>query len=186
MFQLVATTTPRTHLRHGDVLVYKYRSHQSILVRGIRLVTGSRFVHVGVVVETADHRKFVLEQLGQRVHIPLENYTGAMGSEIHVVRPKFPVRPLDPNLMDTTAYGYLGIVDCLINHGLGRVLTYWDYRPILSRLWSENIICSALVALVLNLEKHAPWCQFYRVMEPDDFVNHPETFTDLGLVDWDA
>lgn len=178
------TLIPRTGLRHGDVLTYEYRSHQSILVRGIRLVTGSRCVHVGVVV-SYQGILYVLEQLPKRSMIPLSQYSGALGSEIHAVRPKFAVQRLDHSLVDTTAYGYMGIVDCLINHALGRILTYWDYRPMLSTIWPQNVICSALVAIVLDLPKHAKWCQFPAVSEPDDYVNHTETFDYLGKIDWD-
>jgi len=40
----------RADLKHGDVLCFKYLgNHQNLVERGIRLIEGSRFVHVGIV-----------------------------------------------------------------------------------------------------------------------------------------
>ena len=177
---------PASDLRHGDVLLYEHKRNQSLFVRGIRLITGSKFSHVGIV-QDVSYTKLILEQLSEREYSDFHFYKPDVGEVIHIVRPRFPVPPTDSRLINHQGYGHWGIVDCLINHALGRLLFgKWTYRPMLSLLKPDNIICSALVATVLRLNFSAPWCSYLQVVEPDDYYNHAETFQYLGIVDWAA
>ena len=173
-----------TELRHGDVLCYTYRTHQSIFARGIRLITGSQFVHVGVVLETPSGM-IILEQLGERAFNLKDLYHSMPGEDVFAVRPRFTPFAATYGLIDRSDYGYLAIVDCLLNHALAR-LTFgaWKYRPVISRLQPNRVMCSTLVAQVLKLPLFAPWCKHTAVVEPDDFFNHTETFEHLGYVQW--
>ena len=48
---------------------------------------------------------------------------------------------------------------------------------------TKNIVCSALVAQTLRLKEVTKWCKYPEVIEPDDYSNHPETFTFIGILD---
>jgi len=168
------------------VLLYTHhRTGQSLMVRGIRLVTGSRYVHCAVV-QDFGYTKLVLEQLGERTFTDLRLYRDDAGEHIYVARPAFdPPKPPRGAFFQKIAYGYLGIVDCLINHAICRLSWgKWVYRPMLGRLTPRNIICSTLVAQVLDLSRNTTWCKCPAVVEPDDYYNHRESFSFLGEVDW--
>lgn len=177
---------PASQLQAGDALLFQYREHQSVAERGIRLVTGSVFVHIGTVERPRpDVSPIVMEQLSpHRLFEELPLYTGApQGTEVHALRPRFPVEPLDPALLVREPYGYLGILDSLLNHGLSRVtLRHWRYRAMLGLLTPDRIVCSALAAKRYRLDQHTDWAPDFRVVEPDDYVNHHESFDYLGQV----
>lgn len=173
-------------LRHGDVLMFEYRRYDKLIPRAIRLVTGSHITHVGIVQEVFGV-KVVLEQLSLRTHTLLNFYPRNSGEKIEVARPNFNVPKVNKYLFIPEKYGYWSIVDCLINHALGQVpFLKWEYRPFFTK-WTktrkEN--CSNLVAHALDLSKNVPWCKFPDVVEPDDFYNHTETFTNLGTLEWE-
>jgi hypothetical protein len=165
----------RTDLKHGDVLCFKYLgNHQNLVERGIRLVEGSRFVHVGVVQE-AFGALLVLEQNGTRTFVRTSGYTLPAGAEMWCFRPMPQmVPPTDTNLLRQEGYNYGLLIDCLINHGIERVLLRWDRREFFGKL-SRNQICSTLVAYALNFWPTA-------LPEPDDFANSP-LLTPMGKVD---
>ena len=173
-------------LQHGDVLLYEHRNKQSLVTRIIHLITGSKFVHVSVVVRVADEL-YVLEQHSERLHSRLDFYYPFVGEVIYCVRPKFQV-PSTVNVFDfyREDYGYTSILDSLINHLFGRLsFGKWKTKPILVKLFkSRNIICSTLTARVLQLSTNCSWCKYTSTLEPDDFATHPETFEHLGVVDW--
>ena len=177
----------RNFLRHGDVLLFEHRSHQSFFVRGIRLICGSRIVHCGVIqqataidVEVDDlpiDYLLVLEQLAERTFEPLQFYHEDAGEVIHAVRPrKYPPKT-DPSRFNRLGYGYWGIVDCLLNHLMGRItLGHWRKRRMLGLLKPNNVICSQLVGLCLGLPD-------WGLMEPDDYFNDSARFEYLGIVE---
>jgi hypothetical protein len=173
-------------LQHGDVLLFNRRQHQSITVRLIRLITGSQFTHCGIVVKV-DGQLYVLEQMNERMHSRLDFYYAKLGETVVCSRPKFTVDP-NVNILDfyRENYGYTNIIDCAINHFMHRItFGKWEFRPILvPRLKAATIICSALVATVLQLDKHATWCKYLGVVEPDDYANHTETFDILGEIEF--
>ena len=73
----------------------------------------------------------------------------------------------------------------LVNHLIGLFKKGWVYRPYLCRLTPKRDNCSGVVAIQLNLEYNASeWCGSNRMIEPDDFYNHTETFEYLGEVVW--
>lgn len=169
-------------LRQGDVVLH-IASDRSVSFggRGVWVVTGNSCVHCGLVVFTDT----VIEQsFTRRVHHPAsEVYKSILKSEsLRVVRPRFPVT-LDLSLVTVgNFYGVWTILDLLINHGMGWVFKSWTYRPWLTSLFGGRV-CSSLVAGILMVDKHAEWCHDTRVVEPDDFVNHPESFEDLGVLE---
>ena len=175
-----------TQLQHGDVLIYEHKSHQSFLVRAIRLITGSKFVHAAVVVKV-NEELYILEQQQQRMHSRIDFYYAFVGEVIHCVRPKFEV-DTNINILDfyRENYGYINILDCLLNHTVSILtLKHWVFKPILVKLFrTKTIVCSALVAKVINLFSHAAWCKHITTIEPDDYYNHKETFDYLGIVVW--
>jgi hypothetical protein len=179
---------PVDTLLPGDLLLFEYRIRQSLVERGIRLVEGSKFVHCGTIEQPRPGcAPIVMEALSpQRRFDELAVYTGSPdGTVVHVLRPKFPIEPLDLSLVTRESYGYLGIVDSLINHGLKLVLFgHWRFRAMLGLLTPNALICSALSARRYRLDRHADWCPDYRVVEPDDYYNHPESFDYLGRARW--
>ena len=182
---------PADTLQVGDALLFEHRIHQSVVVRGIRLVTGSKFVHVGTVEDplcsmlpTAPPDPVVMEQLITRTFERVALYLGApAGTVVHALRPKFPIEPLDMTLLERSVYGYLGIADCLLNHGIGLIPgLHWRHRAMLGLLTPNHIVCSALAAKRYRLYLHTDWAPDYRVVEPDQFYNHSESFDYLGRV----
>ena len=175
-----------TQLKHGDVLLFERKRYGGVLPRIIRLITGNKMTHVAIVMEI-DNRKFVLEQLTPRTHSYLPFYYALTGEIIHCVRPKFTLPAIINNSdFEREKYGTLAIIDCAINHFIGLFLgKNWEYKRILARLFkSKRLICSALVAKILKLELNADWCHDYHVVEPDDYINHLENFSYLGIVNW--
>jgi hypothetical protein len=175
-----------TELQHGDVLLFNRRQHQTITERLIRLITGSQYTHCGIVVKV-DGQLYVLEQMTERMHSRLDFYYAKLGEVIVCARPKFEIDQ-NINILDfyRENYGYTNIIDCALNHLFGRVtFGKWEFKPILvPRIKASTIICSALVATVLQLDKHAAWCKYVGVVEPDDYYNHAETFNILGTIDF--
>lgn len=179
-------TINASELKHGDVLLYERKKYIGILPRLIRIIIGNKMTHAGIVMEV-DNKKFVLEQLTPRMHSYLPFYYALPGEVIHCVRPKFTSPSIVLNkFFEREKYGNLAIIDCAINHFIGLFLSdKWKYRPILAKLFkSKRIICSALVAKILRLELNTNWCNNYRVVEPDDFINHCEDFSYLGIINW--
>ena len=171
---------PKSLLRHGDVLLYEHRSHQSFFARGIRLVEGSRIVHCGIAQAASDDTGtylLVLEQLAERTFEPVKYYRADVGEVIHVVRPcKYPPKT-DESRFCRLGYGYWGIVDSLVNHLMGHILLgHWRKRRMLGLLKPNNVICSQLVGLCLGLEDWA-------TLEPDDYYNDRVRFEYLGVLD---
>lgn len=175
-----------SELKHGDVLLYIYKKKASILVKFIRLICGNKYVHASVVCEI-DKRNYILEQSFERIHSYIPAYTVFEEEEIHCYRPKFIIPSYVIGNFKRKPYGYLGIIDCAINHLLRRVtFGHWEYKPMLSRLFNtKNIVCSALVAQTLRLKEAVEWCKYLEVVEPDDYSNHTENFTFIGILDWE-
>jgi hypothetical protein len=173
-------------LMHGDVLLYERKKNISLMVRGIRFVTGNKFTHSGFVVEV-ERNRYIVNQLNYRQKTHIDIYEPLPGEVIHCVRPTFAIPEQDEDeLFYRRAYGYLSIMDCLINHAMGRIsFGHWTYRPLLKKLFNtRTVICSTMVADALNLKKNTQWCRYYEVVEPDDYANHSENFMYVGIVDW--
>jgi len=173
-------------LMHGDVLLYERKKNISFMVRGIRFVTGNKFTHSGFIVEV-EGNKYVINQLNRREKTHLSIYEPLPGEVIHCVRPTFAIPPQDEDeLLNRRTYGYLSIIDCLINHGLCRIsFGKWSYRPLLKRLFNtKTVICSTMVADALNLKKNTQWCRYHEVVEPDDYANYANDFMYVGIIDW--
>ena len=173
-------------LMHGDVLLYEYKKRASFLTRCIRLITGNKFIHSSIV-RKIDGKLFILEALSSRLHSYVPFYYTYLGEVIHCFRPKFPIPDVieKPYFVPET-YGFLCVADSLLNHTLGRVtFRKWEYKPFLQQFFNAtHTDCSVLVAEMLDLEKNTDWCKFNRVVEPDDFSLHPETFEYLGIVEF--
>lgn len=181
------TTIPASKLKHGDVLLYKYVSHASIIDKGIRLITGSFFVHTSVI-QDIGYTKIVLEQLtAQRDFSVLEFYRPDAYVEIHVVRPTFEPPETDKSLINHASYGWVDIWDSLLNHLMGRItFGHWEKKPMLSKN-AKVVDCSTLNALALKAVTNcSSWCKYPSVVEPDDYFNHVESFDYLGRVDWES
>ena len=178
-------TINASDLKHGDVLLYRWRSGQSFYERGIRLVTGSQYVHCGIVQDTVLDR-VVLEQLTKRTFTSVAAYRGEDGAEIVAVRPVFKVPVTKAPLLNNNAYGYAAIVDSLVNHLMGRLSKGWTPRPIFGSEDASTVDCATLVARALDLPTKTTWCKYTEVVEPDDYYNHTETFMPLGTVVWGA
>ena len=175
-----------SELLHGDVLLYEHRKKANFITKAIRLVTGSQYVHCGIVLEI-DRKKYILEQMTERMHSYTPLYYNFDGEVIHCVRPTFAIPEINEyKVCQRYNYGYHGIVDCLINHFLGRIsFGLWEYKPLLTRLIkTERTICSTLVARILDLQNNTKWCKYPEVVEPDDFGNHVEDFVYVGTVEW--
>ena len=174
-----------SELQHGDVLLYVHRKNVGLLVDTIHFVEGSIYTHTSVIMDVDDN-KFNLEQHSLRMHSYLPLYYALEGEEMYCFRPKFIPPSATFDEFNRKSYGILGIIDSLLNHIIGLVIRNWQYRPLLAKLFNDDkIICSALVAKVLDLEHNTKWCKYYQVVEPDDYANHPEDFEPLGLVEWD-
>lgn len=179
-------TIAASRLQHGDVLLYEHRKHVNFFRLGIRLITGSRFTHCGVIQQDMSNPNnfFVLEQLTERTHSWLPFYYAEDGEVIHVVRPVFTPPILNSEHFQRKPYGYLSIIDCLINHFLGRItFGKWIYKVILAKK-STNIVCSSVVGKVLDLPNNVSWCTDIKLLEPDDYFNHWKDFQYLGEIDW--
>lgn len=169
-------------LKYGDVLLYvESPKYSSILVKNIRLITGSKYTHSAIYID--DGNKFILEQLLLRVITFVYDYKLEVGEEVYIVRPKFEVKEINEDLYKHKPYGIFSILDDALNHLLGR-LTFgnWTKKCILGR-FSSNITCSALVAECLNLANNVNWCYDNRIVEPDDYFNHTEDFDFLGRLE---
>jgi hypothetical protein len=165
-------------LRTGDVLIYEHTSRTPLLVRMIRLITGSQYTHAGVFIGQG-RMGGVLEQLYVREFEFISKYKREKGEVITVWRPRFELPTiLYGEICGTQIYGVLCILDDLLQHGLGYIPGY-KKRPILARL-STNLTCSALVAKVLQLDRNCDWLSDFRLCEPQHIPAHPETFEYLG------
>jgi hypothetical protein len=172
----------RLNLKHGDVLLFQKRKHAGFLPRAIRLITGSKFSHAGIVVDL-DGNLVVLEQLIIRHFSLLRSYSLELSSSdvVMAFRPKFEVNSVNIWDLRIRSYGILSLIDELINHGLSNLtFRHWRYRAIFGN--KVNIVCSALVAKILELEQNTDWCKDHRLVEPGDLANHPENFELLGEV----
>lgn len=174
-------------LLHGDVLLFDWRAHQSIYERGIRLITGSRFVHCAIVqsivlMANEDGMPYVfvnhvLEQLQERRCEPVELYKPDPQCSIICVRPKFTPLSFNAGFVNHAGYNYWSIADSLINHFLHRLtLKRWRFWPMLTKLKPDLCDCSQLVADVLGMAR-------WDICEPDDFIN--SSFDNLGAVEWE-
>jgi|GEM_PF-6710782 len=176
---LVDTPTIKyTDLRHGDALLY-IETKPTWIDKGIQVITGSNCIHVSMVLFNN-----VFEQVLHRRMVPLNQYSNylADGEIILALRPKFNIA-INPDEINTSSfYGFTGILDQLMNHLLGRLIPRYKHTAFLTRIWGLD--CSGLVANILNLEHNCDWCHDYRVVEPDDFMNHGESFDYLGRVEW--
>ena len=161
----------REGLQHGDVLCFTYMKHQNFFERGIRLVEGSRFVHVGAV-QQLGFVPYVLEQNAHITYREVSSYTIPDGAEMWCFRPKYSVPTT--LLFDDAPYNYLLILDCLINHGMGRLFKTWRRRVMFGR-FSRNQICSTLVSYAIRCWPNA-------LPEPDDFANSDQ-MTPMGRVE---
>jgi hypothetical protein len=130
---------------------------------------------------------FILEALASRTHSYVPYYYTHLGEVIHCFRPKFPIPDVveRPYFVPET-YGILCIFDSLINHFLSVVtLRHWKFKPFLQKFFdATHTDCSILVAEMLDLEINAEWCTSNRIIEPDDFSLHPETFEYIGTVEF--
>ena len=172
-----------SELQHGDVLVYSWRKNASFMARVIRLITGNKVTHCSVVVEY-ESNKFILEQMGERMHSFLPLYYAMDGEKISCMRPKFIVPPASYEIFYRKPYGYLCTLDAMVNHFLG-LFSNKPYKPRLVNWFkSTNVDCSILVGTVLKLNENAEWCKCVEVIEPDDYIAHPEHFEDLGEIEW--
>jgi hypothetical protein len=168
-------------LCHGDVLLFNWQAHQSIYERGIRLITGSRFVHCAIVQEVIlgpyVRTILVLEQLQERRCEPVELYKPDPQCSIICMRPKFTPLPFNAAFVNHAGYNYWSIADSLINHLLHRLtLKRWQFRPMLTKLKPDLYDCSQLVAKLLN-------DKLWQTQEPDDFFNN-SAFDNLGIIEW--
>lgn len=177
-------------LKHGDVLLFERRNHQGFLVWAIRVITGSEYTHAAVIQVLPSGERVILEQLTERTHSLANLYYNNPYKEerIHVFRPRWEI-PAVKDTKDFTRYPYgvCGILDCAINHTMGILTLYnWSFRPILARLFkTQNLICSALVAKRIDLQKHVDWAEHIECVEPDDYGNHPSAFDSLGVLNWE-
>jgi hypothetical protein len=171
-------------LKHGDVLLYEFKTNQSLFVKSIRFATKSQFSHTAVIQDVGSEQ-VLLEQLKVRTQSILSMYTLISGEVIHVMRPRFTVPSAQKVLFDQKPYGILGILDCALNHLIGLVIRTWQHRPMLAKLFkSANVVCSAAVALVDDLKNNTKWCLHPECVEPDDYYNHQEDFEYLGILEW--
>lgn len=156
----------KEQLQYGDVLLYE--GSKSLIQKLIRLVTGSKFTHVAVVIEFAN--LLVFEQLIKRKSTLVLYYQDEL--KIIVMRPKFNVKPIDFKLINNSKYGWVLTIDHLLNHGIGRILHGWKHRHILSRVFQrDRMDCGHLVSSVLGY-----WPN--EIPEPDDYSN--DKFENLG------
>jgi len=174
-----------SELQHGDVLLYDWRSHASLTTQGIHLITGNQNTHCSVV-QNIDGILFVLEQLDERTHSFLPFYYAFEGETIQCMRPKFSVPPAVQDNFTRNPYGYWCIADAMLNHFIG-LFSNRPYKPrIVNLVGSKNIDCSVLVGKALNLQEVCDWCYDVSILEPDDYTKHPESFDDMGIVDWSS
>lgn len=177
----------RSELQHGDVLLYEKRKNQGFLPRAIRLITGSRFTHAGVV-QDVEGSLVILEQVSMRIYSFVSLYTLEEKTDeaVYCFRPRFEAPKYQPELFKHKGYGDVAIVDCALNHGIGLVARNYEYRPLLVSLFKRTaMVCSGLVATALDLKNNTTWCHYPGVTEPDDLSEHPESFVPMGLVRWD-
>lgn len=174
-----------SELRHGDVLIYNWGKNASLATQGIRIITGNKYTHCSVIQEVAGN-KFVLEQLNERSHSFLPFYYAREGEEIRCLRPKFIPPPPDQTNFTRDPYGYFCIADALLNHFIN-LFSKRPYKPrIVGFFKSKNVDCSVLLGRALKLQDNCAWCYDISVLEPDDFINHPESFSDVGIIDWSS
>ena len=174
-------------LRHGDVLLFNWRAHQSFYELVIRLITGSQFVHCAIVqdIGVSDGEtpvsgivlSCILEQHQERRCEPVELYRPDKTCSIICMRPKFEPAEFNPDLVNHAGYNYWAIADSLINHFMHRItLGRWQFKAMLTKLKPELCDCSQLVAQAL-CDKEWQTC------EPDDLIVDKH-FDDLGVIDW--
>ena len=168
----------KSDIKHGDVCLFKRREYQSFFATGIRLITGSEYTHVGIIL-FINGSPVLFEQLERRIYRFIELYNLEKYEEVFIVRPKFTVPGTNRDLFKYRKYNYLGIADCLINHTIGLIIPSHKYIPLLSR-FTKKTICSQLVADCLDLKNNTDWCKYHEVVEPDDYINHKEDFTFMG------
>ena len=168
-------------LQDNDVLVYEETKRIPLLVRLIRLSTGSRYTHAGIFIGQG-RLGGIMEQLWNREFTFITKYKKIPGEVISVYRPLFKASvEKDRADFQNHHYGILCILDDLLQHGLGYFKNY-KRRPILSKL-SPRLTCSALVAKILQLPQHCDWLGDYRDCEPQNFPAHPETFEFVGILE---
>lgn len=146
-------------LKHGDVFVYV--QPRTLIQRAINLITGSKAIHVSVLVDN-NGRLDVLEQLWTRTWTPVEGYQDK--SAIDVYRPLFPVARTNHDLLRHRSYGWVLTIDHVLNHTIGHIQPGWKHKKILSRFFhKDRTDCGTLVAKCLDFYPNG-------VPEPDDFL----------------
>lgn len=173
-----------TDLRHGDVLLYERSKRINLYSRVIRLIIGSKVVHVSILQEL-NGELYVLEQSLSRSCLHVSFYEALDGEVISCARPKFKAPPTNLKLFKRGRYSYISIFDSLLNHTLNQIYPKWIFKPLLVRLFKvTKFMCSALVAKALKLDEKFDWAIYPSVVEPDDFVNRIDLFEQLGVVEW--
>ena len=174
-------------LRHGDIILYEKSKRANLFVRGIRLITGSQFTHVGMVIKDTETNYnlgciIFIEQLAARTISIGEIYTTESAEVLHVVRPNFgKPAALSKEFARHKTYGYLCILDALINHFIGLFNDNYTYRQFVGQ-WSKNITCSGLVAELLNTSNYM-YFRIPQAVEPNWFIRETNKFTYLGILD---
>lgn len=166
----------------GDVLLYTAPAWKfsNLIPKGIRLVTGNKMTHVALYINQEYSKHIVLDASIKGIFTlrmtEAELYNRKDDFELYGIARLKDMPPLDENSLIRISssffgkkYGYLTILNLLLQHGMGRLFNKeW-------KIWfksNDAYVCSELTQLVyekigFKFDKPAS------LTEPDDFLKEP-------------
>lgn len=180
--------------KNGDILLVRGGQGGNVFGHLVRLITGSEYTHCGVIIQDNLGIFNVVEQDSSTGHVtPV-----AFFCEVRRLLPenlavsRYPDLRMLPSNFSTicaklrTRYGFLSLMDALINHPLGRLFSWFgkEYtrRPFLSTFTSTFTCAGFITKILLGLVTQD--FPDYRVAEPDDFVRFGFKVVAEGVEIW--
>jgi hypothetical protein len=173
----------------GDVLLYTAPAWKfsNIIPRLIRLTTGNKVTHVAVYLGTNDIGHVILDALSSGVKLKVlpeaELYNRKDDFKLHAIASLPECEPLSKGVVfmysaakySSTRYGYLTIINLLLQHGMGR---FFNKPWVVWFKSKKGYICSEVSQLViedvLRLNNiPTPFKKLAAITEPDDYLVAP-------------
>jgi len=163
----------------GDVLLYKAQAWKfsNALAKCIQIITGNQIIHVALYLNGHGDDHFILEALSDGVYIK-----HVTTQEIYHHNRDFELVGIASlpytftNLLtcaekyNDKKYGFLTILNLLLQHGMGRLAQPW-------KIWFQSkdaYICSQVTQLVLqDAIKNIEFPKPAAITEPDDYAVFP-------------
>ncbi|MCI4435893.1 MAG: hypothetical protein JHC33_03675 [Ignisphaera sp.] len=193
--QYIEPERPATRIKElkmfkpGDVLLYTAPAlkFSNIIPRLIRLATGNKVTHVAVYLGTNEYGHVILDALSNGVKLKVmsesEIFDRKDDFKLYAISrlpeceafSKSSVFMFSAAKYANTHYGYLTILNILLQHGKGRLFNKpWSvwFKSKKGYICSE--VCQLVIEDVLRLNKiRVPFTKIAAITEPDDYLSAP-------------